>query len=144
MPFLFFLFFTNPLSYGTQKWSSGHTYILYTHIHIFTSHFIRCTCSFMELPNQPIMWQQCNAEDHEDTGASVNVHIRHQNLQSLKFTQNGVLNQKTSSEREFCGRKPLVDDRGQRRMARLVQADRKAIITQKTVLYNCGEQKSIS
>ena len=38
----------------------------------------------------------------------------------------------------------LVDMRGQRRMARPVGADREAMITQITTLYNCGEQKSIS
>src|SRR5512140_2150443 len=42
-----------------------------------------------------------------------------------------------SSERQFCGRKCLVD--GQRRMARLVPADRKATVTQISTL-----QKSIS
>ena len=49
-----------------------------------------------------------------------------------------------SSERQFCGRKCLVDARGQRRMARLVRADRKATVTQITTRYNQGRQKSIS
>ncbi|KAK7136638.1 hypothetical protein R3I93_016855 [Phoxinus phoxinus] len=52
--------------------------------------------------------------------------------------------EKISSERQFCGRKCLVDPRGQRRMARLVQADRKATVTQITTRYNQGVQKSIS
>ncbi|KAG1959057.1 hypothetical protein F2P79_006926 [Pimephales promelas] len=52
--------------------------------------------------------------------------------------------EKTSSERQFCGRKCLVDARGQRRMARLVRADRRATVTQITTRYNQGGQKSIS
>ena len=35
-------------------------------------------------------------------------------------------------------------EKGQRRMFRLVGADRKATVTQITTFYNCGEQKSIS
>ncbi len=38
----------------------------------------------------------------------------------------------TSSERRLCGRKCLVDIRGQRRMDRLVRDDRKATVTQIT------------
>ncbi len=38
--------------------------------------------------------------------------------------------EKISSERQLCGRKCLVDDRGQRRMGRLVRNDRKATVTQ--------------
>src|SRR5512133_128448 len=49
-----------------------------------------------------------------------------------------------SSERQFCGRKCLVDAKGQRRMARLVPADRKATVTQISARYNRGLQKSIS
>ena len=52
--------------------------------------------------------------------------------------------EKISSEQQFCGRKCLVDARGQRRMARLVPADRKATGTQRTTGYNPGLQKSIS
>ena len=37
--------------------------------------------------------------------------------------------EKISSERHFSGRKCLVDARGQRRIARLVQDDRKATVT---------------
>ena len=51
--------------------------------------------------------------------------------------------EKISSELQFCGHKCLVDVRGQRRMARLVQADRKAAVTQITTRYNRGMQKSI-
>ena len=51
---------------------------------------------------------------------------------------------KISSEQQFCRQKCLVDERGQWRMARLVQADRKAMVTQITSLYKCGEKKSIS
>ena len=34
--------------------------------------------------------------------------------------------QNTFSERQFCGQKPIVNERGQRRMSRLIQANRKA------------------
>jgi len=37
---------------------------------------------------------------------------------------------KTSSMRQYCGRKCLVDARGQRRMGRLIQADRRATLTE--------------
>jgi len=36
---------------------------------------------------------------------------------------------KTSRMRQSCGRKCLVDARGQRRMGRLIQADRRATLT---------------
>ncbi len=38
--------------------------------------------------------------------------------------------EKISSGRQLCGRKCLVDVRGQRRMGRLVRDDRKATVTQ--------------
>ncbi len=44
--------------------------------------------------------------------------------------------EKISSEEVFSGRKCLVDARCQRRMARPVQDDRKAAVTQITTLYN--------
>ena len=37
--------------------------------------------------------------------------------------------QKTSTEQQFCGQKGLVNERGQRRRARLVKADRKVTVT---------------
>ncbi len=49
-----------------------------------------------------------------------------------------------SSEQQLCGRKCLVDVRGQRRMGRLVRDDRKATITQITTRYNQGMQNTIS
>ncbi len=52
--------------------------------------------------------------------------------------------EKISSERQLCGRKCLVDVRGQRRMGRLVRDDRKATVTQITTRYNQGMQKIIS
>ena len=52
--------------------------------------------------------------------------------------------QKTSSEQQFCGQKNIVNERGQRRRARLVKADRKMTVTQITRRYNRGMQKSIS
>ncbi len=51
---------------------------------------------------------------------------------------------KISSEQQLCGRKCLVDDRGQRRMGRLVRDDRKATVTQITTRYNHGMQNTIS
>ncbi len=52
--------------------------------------------------------------------------------------------EKISSERQLCGRKCLVDVRGQRRMGRLVRDDRKATLTQITTRYNKGMQNIIS
>ncbi len=52
--------------------------------------------------------------------------------------------EKISSERQLCGRKCLVDVKGQRRMGRLVRDDRKATVTQITTLYNQGMQNTIS
>ncbi len=52
--------------------------------------------------------------------------------------------EKISSERQLCGRKCLVDVRGQRRMGRLVKDDRKATVTQINTRYNHGTQNTIS
>ncbi len=52
--------------------------------------------------------------------------------------------EKISSEWQLCGRKCLVDVRGQRRMGRLVRYDRKVTVTQITILYNQGIQNTIS
>ncbi len=49
-----------------------------------------------------------------------------------------------SSERQLCGRKYLVDVRGQRRMGRLVRDDRKTTVTQITTRYNQGMKNTIS
>ncbi len=46
--------------------------------------------------------------------------------------------EKISSEQQLCGRKCLVDVRGQRRICRLVRDDRKATVTQITTRYNQG------
>ncbi len=51
---------------------------------------------------------------------------------------------KITSEGQLCGRKCLVDVRGQRRMGRLVGDDRKATVTQITTHYNQGMQNTIS
>ena len=51
---------------------------------------------------------------------------------------------KISSEWQSSGPKCLVDARGQRRMARLVEDYRKATVTQITTQYNQGLQKAIS
>ncbi len=60
---------------------------------------------------------------------------------SLGFTKNGL---KISRERQLCGRKCLVDVRGQRRMNRLVRDDRKTTLTQITTRYNQDLQNTIS
>ncbi len=52
--------------------------------------------------------------------------------------------EKITSERQLCGRKCLVDVRGQRRMDRLVRDDRKTTVTQITTRYNQGMQYTIS
>ncbi len=52
--------------------------------------------------------------------------------------------EKIYSERQLCGRKCLVDVRGQKRMGRLFRDDRKAKVTQITTRYNKGRQNSIS
>uniref|UniRef100_A0A8C9XZC9 Tc3 transposase DNA binding domain-containing protein n=1 Tax=Sander lucioperca TaxID=283035 RepID=A0A8C9XZC9_SANLU len=43
---------------------------------------------------------------------------------------------KTSSMLQSCGRKCLVDARGQRRMGRLILADRRSTLTQIATRYN--------
>jgi len=50
---------------------------------------------------------------------------------------------KTSSMWQSCGQKCLVDVRGQRRMGRLIQADRRATLTEITTRYNRGMQQRI-
>ncbi len=52
--------------------------------------------------------------------------------------------EKISSEQQLCGRKCLVDVRGQRRMGRLVRDDRKTTVTQITTRYNQDLQNTIS
>ncbi len=52
--------------------------------------------------------------------------------------------EKISSERQLCGRKCIVDVRGQRRIGRLVRDDRKTTVTQITTRYNQGMQNTIS
>ncbi len=52
--------------------------------------------------------------------------------------------EKISSEWQLCGRKCLVDVRGQRRMGRLVRDDRKTTVTQITTRYNQDMQNTIS
>ncbi len=63
---------------------------------------------------------------------------------SLGFTENGPKKIQISSERQLCGRKCLVDVRGQRRIGRLVRDDRKSTVTQITTRYNQGMQNTIS
>ena len=53
-------------------------------------------------------------------------------------------NTKASSEQQFDGQKCVVDERGQRRRFRLVQAERKVTVAQITTHDNSGKQKSIS
>ena len=63
----------------------------------------------------------------------------HNSLQSLQRMLH-----KTSSEQQLCGPKRVVNERGQKRRARLVETDRKVTVTEITTLYKCGLQKSIS
>ncbi len=52
--------------------------------------------------------------------------------------------EKISSEWQLCGRKCLVNVRGQRRMCRQVRDDRKVTVTHITIRYNQGMQNIIS
>ncbi len=52
--------------------------------------------------------------------------------------------EKISREQQLCGRKCLVDVRGQGRMGRLVRDDRKTTVTQITTHYNQDLQNTIS
>ncbi len=76
------------------------------------------------------------------------VQTEHQNGEERGFkwlwTWNGCWCQTSRSERQLCGRKYLVDVRGQRRMGRLVRDDRKATVTQITTRYNQDMQNTIS
>ncbi len=58
--------------------------------------------------------------------------------------RDGSGKEKTSSQRQLCGRKCLVDVRGQWRIGRLVRDERKATVTQITTRYNQGMQNTIS
>ncbi len=62
---------------------------------------------------------------------------------SLGFTENGPKKRKYPVSGS-CGRKCLVDVRGQRRMGRLVRDDRKTTLTQINTRYNQGMQNTIS
>ncbi len=59
---------------------------------------------------------------------------------SLEFNQKLSKKEKISSEWQMCGRKCLVNVRGQRRMGKLVRDDRKATVTLITSRYNQGMQ----
>lgn len=61
----------------------------------------------------------------------------------LKFMEN-CEKVKISREQQYLGPKFLVDCKGQRRMARLVQDEGKATVIQVTTRYNRGMQKTIS
>ncbi len=62
----------------------------------------------------------------------------------LGFSRTTISREKISSEQQLCGRKCLVDVRGQRRMGRLVRDDRKATVTQINTRYNQGMENAIS
>jgi hypothetical protein len=55
-------------------------------------------------------------------------------LQSLEFTENGAINKTHSVSSRSVGKKHLVNERGQRRMSRLIQANRKATNAQITAV----------
>ncbi len=61
----------------------------------------------------------------------------------LRFSKKSE-KEKISSERQLCGRKCLVDVRGQRWMGRLDRDDRKTTETQITTRYNQDLQNTIS
>jgi len=63
----------------------------------------------------------------------------HTTISSKEWFEKG----KTSNMWQSCGRKCLVDARGQRRMGRMLQADRRATLTEITTRYNRGMQQSI-
>ena len=46
-----------------------------------------------------------------------------------RFFREWCEKQKTSSEQQFCGQKRLVNERGPRRVTRLVKADKKVTVT---------------
>lgn len=63
--------------------------------------------------------------------------------ESKEITQNGVRKKQiTSSEPQFCRPERLADERGRRKVTRLVQANRKAATSLGKTLYTHGEQKS--
>ena len=64
--------------------------------------------------------------------------------QSLEFAENGAKNIIYKGDQQFCRQKCIVNQRGQRTMARQVKADRKVTVTRITTHYNSGMQKSIS
>ncbi len=132
-------------------------------------------CLLTQISSQPITWQQL-----ETWSRRSEVQTKHQNGEErlsdfecgtvvgvfqklliywdllfmynhLQGLQRMVQKEKISSKQQLCGCKCLVDARSQRRMARLVQADRKTTeadrkttVTQITSCYNRNMQKSIS
>lgn len=52
--------------------------------------------------------------------------------------------QKTSSKRQQSGRKPLVNETGERRLANILQTNKKCTTAQITSMYNTEAQKEIS
>ena len=64
--------------------------------------------------------------------------------QCLGFTVKRCNKQQTSSQRLSCGCKQSVDERGRRRMARIVRANRWETSRQITAQYNSGVQNGIS
>ena len=51
--------------------------------------------------------------------------------------------QRTSSQQQASSRKRLIDERGQRRLTRIVQSNRRATVSHLTVQYNIGAERSI-
>lgn len=132
------------------------------------------SCLFVHLFDWPVMWQQCISLIHGQELSGL--HIKHQNeetvrslieahvlvpdlfeyfrncwyviLTSVYFIQNSLEKQK--SIHYSAGLWAIhLDERAQKRMARLVWSARKSIETKKTnkqknTFYNRGEQKSIS
>ncbi len=66
------------------------------------------------------------------------------NIMAQPYLGFGLKKEKISSEQQLCVQNGLIEAWGQKRMARLDCADRKATATQITTRYNQGRQKRIS
>ncbi len=145
-----------------ELWYIFHLYI-YIYIHTLTGHFIRYTRSIaldvvVNMLNFKPSIRMRKKGDLSDFERGMVVGARRAGLSIsitadlLRFSRTTISRvyrewsekEKISSEQQLCGRKCLVDVRGQRRMGSLVRDDRKATVTQITTRYNQGMQNTIS